>query len=65
MFKDLFKNADWCYEDIQLGTKGYYNTIKAGSIAWYVVRVSQALLLFVAMVLPYLTAIITASCLGF
>lgn len=64
MFKDLFKSVGW-NEDIQLNTKSYYNVIKAGSIAWNVVRVAQVLVLFTAVMLPYLVAIIVASCLGF
>ncbi len=61
----MFKNIEWLSEDIQLNTEGYYNTIKAGSIAWYVVRTAQILILFLTMMLPYLTAIIVAGCLGF
>jgi hypothetical protein len=64
MFRELFESVDW-NEDIQLNTKGYYNVIKAGSIAWNVVRVAQVLLLFTAIMLPYLVAIIISSCLGF
>lgn len=52
-------------EDIYLNTQGYYNVIKTGSIAWYVVRTAQILILFLIMMLPYLTAIIVAGCLGF
>lgn len=60
----MFKNIEWLSEDIQLNTEGYYNTIKAGSIAWYVIKVLQVLLLFVFAVTPYLVALLLADALG-
>lgn len=65
MLKKLFKDVEVYEEDIYLGNKGYYNTIKAGSIAWYIIKTIQVLILFIAVMLPYLMAIIIASCLGF
>lgn len=64
MFRDFFETVS-LNKSIKLNTKGPYNTIRAGSIAWYVVRVTQILLVFTAAVLPYLVALIVASCLGF
>ena len=63
--KKHFKEFEWCAEDIQLSTKGYYNIIRTGSIAWYIVRTVQVLFLFLAAMMPYLTALVIAGCLGF
>lgn len=48
-------------EDIKL-KNGWY--IKVGSVAWYVIKGSQVIMLFVAMAMPYLLAMAIADCLG-
>ena len=48
-------------ENIKL-KNGWY--IKADSIAWHVVKIAQVMLLFLAMAMPYLLAMVIAECLG-
>lgn len=52
-------------DNIYFDFKGKPYYIRTNSIAWYVVRTAQIFIVFLAMTLPYLTAIIVAGCLGF